>query len=228
MNLKEYLSVRRAYNKVRQAAPSATRLTFEEMAILCQLDDQDAPVCTSDIATYQSVLRPTMTHRTNHLASLGLISREAGTEDRRNVCCSISAKGRKAMLENLGATCDQIPLGQPLCRAGADRMVRYFDAMGEVFCDAGELILIAVDSSVERACTITELLKELGLLQPTISMSVHALEARGLVCREVYSETSRRSLVKLTDEGTRVARDFEDEILAVIVRRPRGTSEVQR
>ena len=95
MDLKEFMSVRRAYNAVRQSVPSEGRLTFEEFAILCRLDFTGAPMKTSDIAEYQGALRPTMTHRTNHLAGLGLIDRSEGENDRRNVVCSISEEGRQ-------------------------------------------------------------------------------------------------------------------------------------
>ena len=63
MDLREYMSVRRAYNVVRQKVESDERLTFEEFAILCRLDVANAPLKTSAIAEYQSALRPTMTHR---------------------------------------------------------------------------------------------------------------------------------------------------------------------
>ena len=78
MDLKEFMSVRRAYNAVRQSVPSEGRLTFEEFAILCRLDFAGVPMKTSDIAEYQGALRPTMTHRTNHLAALGLNDRSEG------------------------------------------------------------------------------------------------------------------------------------------------------
>ena len=79
------MSVRRAYNVVRQMVVSGERLTFEEFAIICHLCECDEPLKTSAIAEYQGALRPTMTHRTNHLEELGLIDRTEGTSDRRNV-----------------------------------------------------------------------------------------------------------------------------------------------
>ena len=68
MELREFMSVRRAYNLVRQETDTSRRLTFEEFAILCRLDIVNEPMKTSAIAEYQGALRPTMTHRTNHLA----------------------------------------------------------------------------------------------------------------------------------------------------------------
>ena len=46
MDLKEFMSVRRAYNIVRQACSSEERLTFEEFAILCRLEIADEPMKT--------------------------------------------------------------------------------------------------------------------------------------------------------------------------------------
>ena len=69
------MSIRRAYNLVRQSVEPSRRLTFEGFSILCHLEVSEVPVKTSDIADYQGALRPTMTHRTNHLAELGFIDR---------------------------------------------------------------------------------------------------------------------------------------------------------
>ncbi len=52
MDLKEFMSVRRAYNAVRQEVGSEERLTFEEFAIVCHLCDADEPLKTSAIAEY--------------------------------------------------------------------------------------------------------------------------------------------------------------------------------
>ena len=75
MELREYLSIRRAYNLVRQESDASERLTSSEFAILCRLDVAGGSLRTSDIAEYQGSLRPTMTHRTKHLATLGLKGR---------------------------------------------------------------------------------------------------------------------------------------------------------
>ena len=56
MDLKEFMSVRRAYNAVRQSVPSEGRLTFEEFAILCRLDFAGVPMKTSDLGGLDSLL----------------------------------------------------------------------------------------------------------------------------------------------------------------------------
>ena len=116
MVLREYLSIRRAYNLVRQDVESARRLSFAEFAILCRLSVEGQSLRTSDIAEYQGSLRPTMTHRTKHLAALGFLAREKGGVDRRNVICSITDEGRQ-YVEDLCAACrEAIPNGQSLSR----------------------------------------------------------------------------------------------------------------
>lgn len=224
VELREYMSVRRSYNLVRQDTESERRLTFEEFAILCRLDNVAEPVKTSDIAEYQGALRPTMTHRTNHLASLGLIERGEGKVDRRNIVCSISEEGRSFAQWLSEQTRAFIPTGQPLARTSPERLRRYVDAMGSVYCTAGELVLLALDMD-ENPCAITQLVDRLGLLQPTVSMSVSTLVERGLVVRNRERSTSARSsLIELTDEGKKVAKGIESKIAAVVVRR-RSRSE---
>lgn len=220
MELREYMSVRRAYNLVRQETESVSRLTFEEFAILCRLDSIEVPMKTSDIADYQGALRPTMTHRTNHLASLGLIDRDEGTVDRRNIVCSISEDGRTYMNELANRTRAKIPTGQPLARTSSDRIRKYVDAMGAVYCTAGELVLIALYNEEESDCTITHLVERLGLLQPTVSMSVGSLVDKGYVVRSRPEGMSARSqYILLTDEGRDVAKSIADRINALVVRR---------
>ena len=220
MELREYMSVRRAYNLVRQDTDSERRLTFEEFAILCRLDNSEEPVKTSDIADYQGALRPIMTHRTNHLASLGLIDRGEGTVDRRNIVCSISEEGRSYAQELSVQTRAFIATGQPLARTSPERLRRYVDTMGSVYCTAGELVLLALSMDPEHPCAITQLVERLGLLQPTVSMSVGTLVERGLVDRSRDNAASARSaLIRLTDEGRERAEDISTRIAEIIVRR---------
>ena len=183
MDLKEFMSVRRAYNTVRQMVEAKDRLTFEEFAILCRLSEAEEPIKTSAIAEYQGALRPTMTHRTNHLSGLGLIERAEGEVDRRNVVCSISEAGRERVAELASLTRAQIPTGKALSRTSPERIVKYADAMGALFCKAGDLVLLGLYAAEADALTIMQIVDALGLLQPTVSMSVASLGERGLVER---------------------------------------------
>ena len=224
MDLKEYMSVRRAYNNVRQMDESHDRLTFEEFAILCRLNEADAPVKTSDIAEYQGALRPTMTHRTNHLAGLGLIDRAEGAVDRRNVVCSISEKGAERAMELAALTRAQIPTGRALSRTSPERIIKYVDAMGALFCKAGDLVLLGLFSSESESMTIMQIVDALGLLQPTVSMSVSSLDERGLVQRSHTAGGSHTTSVSLTDAGDEYVRAIVDRIEALVVRRKGRTS----
>lgn len=219
MDLKEFMSVRRAYNAVRQAVPSEERLTFEEFAILCRLDFAGEAMKTSDIAEYQGALRPTMTHRTNHLAGLGLIDRREGESDRRNVVCAISDKGREHAEALADLTRGKIGSGRALSRTSADRIKKYVDAMGSYFCKAGDLVLLGIYASEEKGLTIMQIVEALGLLQPTVSMSVSALVEDGMVCRERRGAGVHATTVSLTQKGEGRARELAGDIAKLVVRR---------
>lgn len=217
------MSVRRAYNIVRQSVDSESRLTFEEFAILCRLCDASEPMKTSAIAEYQGALRPTMTHRTNHLFSLGLIDRSEGAEDRRNVVCSISEAGRERVMELAELTRSQIPVGRALSRTSAERVCKYADAMGSLFCKSGDLVLLGLHMA-EKDLSIMEIVDALGLLQPTISMSVQSLAGLGLVERAQQGGNARTATVRLTPAGEERALELLEKIEAIVVRRkPRET-----
>ena len=219
MELREYISIRRAYNLVRQESDAPKRLTFSEFAILCRLDVSGGSLRTSDIAEYQGSLRPTMTHRTKHLASLGLIERLKGDLDRRNVVCQVTDEGRECVHELCARTCAMIPTGQALSRVTADRMRRYVDAMGSINCMSGELILIGLLVYDEGSCSVTDLVGGLGLLQPTVSMSVSTLVDEGMLRRVQVESAPRSARVALTDKGLEVANEIAEQIEALIIRR---------
>ena len=219
MDLREYMSVRRAYNIVRQSVDSKKRLTFEEFAILCRLDVANEPIKTSAIAEYQGALRPTMTHRTNHLSGLGYIERGEGAKDRRNVVCSISEAGREAVVELSGLTRAQIPNGKALSRTSPERICKYVDAMGSVFCKAGDLVLLGIYSADSDSLTIMQLVDALGLLQPTVSMSVSSLCDLGLVERSREDAGLHTTSVRLTVAGEKRVEELCQVIEDVVVRR---------
>ncbi|MBR2681851.1 MAG: MarR family transcriptional regulator [Atopobiaceae bacterium] len=224
MELREYLSIRRAYNLVRQQADGLKRLTFAEFAILCRLDVAGGSLKTSEIAEYQGSLRPTMTHRTKHLAALGLIERLKGNLDKRNVVCKITQEGIDCENDLCTRTCSMIGAGQALSRVTPDRMRRYVDAMGSVACMSGELIILGLYASAEESCSVTDLVDALGLLQPTVSMSVSSLVADGLLERVPTTTTNRSTLVRLTDSGRAIAEELTDQIEVLVVRRKARSS----
>ena len=214
MELKDYIAIRRAYNTVRQDTPKNERLTFEEFAILCRLELAEIGLRTSDIAEYQSALRPTMTHRTNHLASQDLIDRAEGNEDRRSVMCTITDAGH-ARIEELCKACgDVLHSGTVLTRIEPSRVRRYVDAMGALYIKASNLILIAMLENDGGPMRIGRIASALGLLQPTVSMSINALIADDCIIRN-------GNILTLTDAGRAVAEGYAKQIEAIVVRRDR-------
>ncbi len=220
MELREYLSIRKAYNLVRQEMDAERRLTFVEFAILCRLNVLDRPMNTSEIAEYQGALRPTMTHRTKHLSRLGLLRRSKGSSDRRNVVCEITESGLEFTVVVCRSVCDVLHSGSILSRTTPQRIYRYVDAMGGVSCMSGDLVLLGIAESGNAPCTISDLVSVLGLLQPTVSMSVASLEKDGMVYRERQGRAGRRSTdIRLTDQGERRARELTESIRALVVKR---------
>lgn len=221
MNVSEYLSVRRAYALVRRAMAPGERITFDELAIMCRLKLSEEPLRTSQIADYQQVLRPTMTHRTNHLAKLGLIGRENSDADRRSVFCALTTAGDRLLLELLTDMCAQIKSGMPLSRCKPERMCAIVCTMGSVGVDAGGLIVLGLDAKEgDEGAAVCELVESLGLLQPTVSMAVGALERNGLTRRGGASGSTSAN-VCLTEQGRAHAEQLKDSIVALHVRTAR-------
>lgn len=220
MELREYLAIRRAYNLVRQDMSADRRLTFVELAILCRMSVLGRAMNTSEIAEYQGALRPTMTHRTKHLSDLGFMERTKGNADRRNVVCEITEEGKAFVEEACGLICDILRSGSVLSRTTPRRICNYVDAMGSLTCMSGDLVLLGILQSPDRRCTVSDLVVMLGLLQPTVSMSVASLEGEGYIKRIKQDDTGGRSFdLTLTEAGLVHATKIEDSIRALIIRR---------
>ena len=205
---------------VRQALPAGRRLTFAELAILCRMDVAQRPMNTSEIAEYQGALRPTMTHRTKHLGELGFMHRTKGNEDRRNVVCEITEEGIAYLDEMTASISSVLRSGPLLSRTSTQRLRRYIDAMGALSCMSGDLVVLGILQAENECCTVSDLVSALGLLQPTVSMSVSALVEEGLVYRDAQKGRAMRSMgVSLTEEGVRHANEMRAAIEALVVRR---------
>lgn len=223
MDVCEYISIRRAYNIVRHERPSNVRLTFEETAVLALLDSSEHPLPTSVIANWQHALRPTMTHRAKHLFSLGFIDRTSGTDDRRNVVCSITASGRSELDMLCSGIRQVLARGKKLTRIEEGRIKRYLLTMGQHYIQAAGLILVGLYVNSRDGVPISLLVGALGLLQPTVSMSVQELEARGLVKRDIPGSKAVKAY--LTDSGRMAAEELVTLIESMVVkRRPRGSA----
>lgn len=228
MEVCEYLSIRRAYYHVRQETPSSERLPFEEVAILAKLS-ASGPMKTSDIAEYQGALRPTMTHRTNHLTGIGFIERSQGSEDLRNVVCSITDAGEEYLTNICKEICAAIPHDASLHRISPARVRPYLVAMGGMFLSTSDICLLALSEAAPDGLTVTGIVGETGLLQPTASMAVSSLESAGSVSRKRrHASTGRAAepphghkaigaLITLTDEGTVQAQTVHDGVKRLVV-----------
>ena len=224
MDVKEYITVRRAYNIVRQKVPPAERLTFEELAVLALLSSSAKPVPTSSIANWQHALRPTMTHRANHLAALGLIERGEGQTDRRNVVCAITERGEERLSELCSEIRQVLAHGKVLTRIDSTRIKQYLLAMRQYYVRASDLVLMSLALSPREGVPIALIVGALGLLQPTVSMSVQSLEERGLAKGD--SPGAKAVKACLTDKGRMRAEDLIMCIEALVVkRRPRTSSK---
>ena len=118
-----------------------------------------------------------------------------------------------------GLTRTQIPTGKALSRTSAERICKYADAMGSIFCKAGDLVLLGLYSAEADELTIMQLVDVLGLLQPTVSMSVSSLAEQGLVERRRESGKQHTTSVALTEAGRDRAEQMKQVIESVIVRR---------
>lgn len=192
---------------------------------MCHLGFAPEGLRTSEIAEYQGVLRPTMTHRTSHLASLGLIERTSGERDRRSVCCALSEHGLDELDRIVPLVCDKISTGMPMSRSTPQRMRHVLDAMGKVSLSSSDLVLLGVRTGVCGSggpVSVGELVDGLGLLQPTVSMAVAALERSGDVVRPRTGEGRLASAgITLSEQGSERAGRLEARVSDVRVARPR-------
>ena len=217
MELRDYIAIRRAYNLVRQTYPRRSRMTFAEFAILCHMYLFDGSLNTTEIAKYQNVLRPTMTHRTKHLSGLGLIERTRGDNDHRHILCSVTDEGRAFVQDICEQVCAIRRQGDALRRIEWERACRYIEAMGSLDLKASDLVLLGIMGS-EEGTTVSSLVDALGLLQPTVSMSVSALMNAGMIDRG-RDGARRLATVSLTQKGRSTGEELCQGIDELLVRR---------
>ena len=197
MNVKGYIAIRRAFSLYRSAMGPASRITFDEYALMTHLALSEEPLRATDLARYQNVLRPTMTHRTSHLADKGLIKREDGTVDRRNVMCALTKGGRDFLAESSKDMVVTLHEGGSLSQVEPPRFLAYVHTMGAAQVSSLDMCLLGVhvlSGQEDTRTSVVNLVGLLGLLQPTVSMSLKTLVERGLLERE-------GTTVHLTDEG---------------------------
>lgn len=223
MNYHKYLMVRRAYNQIRQNTDSPQRMTFHEFSVLCHLIDVGVTISISKLAEHQQALRPTMTYRTKKLRSLGYVSSMSGESDRRTILCEVTETGKMRTEELCQLCSDLTKHGTAPMRVPADRMRRYVDAMGRVDCDAGDLVLLAIKILEESSRgTVADIVDLIGLMQPTVSMTVATLEKKGLVERHKVNKNSRGAQIVLTAGGRERVSMLMELIAEVIIPRKKS------
>lgn len=222
MELREYKSVRHAYNLVRQAQASDSRLTFSELSILSFLIHHPHGVKTSDISDYQSALRPTVTHRTKHLEKLGYICRDTNQFDKRSILCKITQLGKTSFHELAEETKNNIAQGWPLSHISVERLEQYIFAMGVFDIGACDLILVNLYLSENHTAAIGDIVEQMGLLQPTVSMGLTTLENEGFIERK---HDNHMYVISLTKKGIARSVEIEQHIQGCIVHRLKHTKK---
>lgn len=225
MDLKDFIAVRRAYSVARQSQAPSTRITFEELALLAYLSRSKSPngEKTSELARYQNVLRPTMTHRTGHLAQAGFITRVPGVQDHRNICCQLSATGENYLCALGEELLHQLKADKSLKLASLDELEDYVIAVGRINVVAASMVLLALVDKGGQMQNMNELVSQLGLVQPTVSMAVASLVQNGQVARVKSEEGSARSRqLILLDAGRQEVAQLLGDIAELNIHESRG------
>lgn len=219
----EYISVHRCFGLMRRDVSADKRITFEELALLCHIRNATSPSRMSELAEYQNALRPTITHRTAHLARLGYISRSGSSSDRRNICCRLTNEGNAKLDATLDLMIESAHSWNPKAKVDRQRICDFLDNAGVVSLLACELILLALYTKYcnkTTSASVGELSQKLGLLQPTVSMAVSALTESGDVERalpQANHKAPASSAILLTSSGKLRAEEIFSRVEAISV-----------
>ncbi len=217
MEISQYLEIRRCFNGVRQETPSASRIIFDEFAILCTLHDNKG-LSATQIAKEQGISCPTMTHRGNHLTQLGYMTRTASSDDRRRLRCSLSRKGTTYVHRTAQSIIDGAPEGSSLRDMDIDALVALIAKMGTMPMSADALSLLCFAANGAASMPIMRIVETTSLLQPTVSMAVLRLEENGAIERaENAGEGGRRPMRRnsgcvLTEKGREMAQEIAEKV----------------
>lgn len=222
MDVREFMSVRRAVNKVCLEMSVKDRLIFQEVALLCHLKNSPAEVSPSELARYEQALHPTMTHRLKRLKAMNLVESVDNPYDKRSQLYTLSDEGKTYLKKLLVEIESRIPLGDPLHTSGPARLAVNIDAMGRIPFSAEEAVLLAIYVANSNALTIMDVVYACALLQPTVSMAIQKLLETGKIERElVQSDSVRGAHLHITELGVQSVKELEREIEAIVVRRRR-------
>lgn len=220
MDLNQYLEIRRRFNGVRQETPAASRIIFDEFAILCTLHDHKG-LSATQIAQEQGISCPTMTHRGNHLAQLGYMTRAASNDDRRRLRCTLTRKGTSYVHRTAQAMVEEAVEDSPLVGLEPSDIVPLVAKMGSMPMTADALTLLCFAMRDARSMPVMQIVEATSLLQPTVSMAVLRLEGADCIERpEVSPTTNRRPMRRnsgcvLTDKGAEMAQEIAAKVQAL-------------
>ena len=213
VEISQYLEIRRCFNGVRRQTPAASRIIFDEFAILCTLHDNKG-LSATQIAKEQGISCPTMTHRGNHLTELGYMTRSASTDDRRRLRCSLSRKGTSYVHRTAQSIVEGAPEDSSLKAMETSEVVALVAKMGTMPMSADALSLLCFAANDASSMPIMRIVEATALLQPTVSMAVLRLEENGAIERaENAGEGGRRPMRRssgcvLTDKGRGMAQEI--------------------
>lgn len=211
MDINRYFEIRRSFNALRRETPAASRVIFDELAILCTLHDRKG-LSATQLAEDLGISCPTMTHRGNHLDQLGYMARIPSLDDRRRLRCSLTRRGLTYVNRTCQAIIDAAPEGSSLKGLEAGELIPVIARMGAVPMTADSLTLLCFAVCGKQSMPVMRIVEETELLQPTISMAVLRLEGSGCIERpEEAPVVGRRPMRRsagcvLTEKGaTRAA-----------------------
>lgn len=217
MDLNQYLEIRRAYNTLRKESPSSSRLIFDEYAVLCALHDRK-DVTATDLARELGVSCPTMTHRGNHLAELGYLSRKPSHEDRRRLRCTLTRRGLTYVNRISQIILEEKPADSTLVGLDVLSFIPIVARMGSLPMTADSLTLLCFAISGAESMTVNRIVEETGMLQPTISMAILRLEGTGCLDRPGECPAAGRRPMRrgagctITAEGRAMAEEIAAEV----------------
>lgn len=194
MELSKYLEIRRCFNEIRQEAPSASRVIFDEFAILCTLHDRKG-LSATELANEQGISCPTMTHRGGHLSQLGLITRASSADDRRRLRCSLTRKGTSYVNRTAAFILDLAQPPEDYVGVAPEQIIGMVARMGTVNMAADSLTLLCYENAAADSLPVMRIVETTALLQPTVSMAVLRMEKAGYIEENaVNAETGRRTM----------------------------------
>ena len=222
MKVLEFLSLHEAQNQVKREQTKARRVNMHDLQLLVHLYEVQKPCSLTDFQRHCKADLPTITFRMKKLEKKGFITKKDSLEDRREVLCSLTTKGKEVVQEQLELMSDFIEKPKPLYMCKANRLAKYVDAMGSFEIDAKKILLIYLYVNHFGKMTIAQASRNLNMLQPTLAIASKQLWESGLLEKERSSGSHEREVhVYLTTKGKKEAKELIKKIEKIPVKKPR-------